>query len=215
MESTQTWVHYRHMEETRTKYLSFFATVILTSSGFLVTLLKDIEKFDPLHFSVSVSFFLLLLFLFSYFIWANIVRISFVLSAYEIIMSEIRAFMLVRGSTAFNLWNVREKVPQEVSKGIFRISSAASTIVLGICVSLLFGEAYISFLVLTRAILAPMWVGYIMGLFVVVGGILLVNAKVGLSRALKFQPPKQELSQFSLYQGEYEIDTQPFIQADA
>ena len=73
-EVTQAWIHYRHLEETRTKYLSFFATVILTSAGFLVTLLKDIDKFDPAQLVGSISVFCFLLFIFSFFIWANISR---------------------------------------------------------------------------------------------------------------------------------------------
>jgi len=136
-EITQAWQHYRHMEETRTKYLSFFATVILTSTGFFINLLKDINSFDPTQFITLASIFFFLLFIFSYFIWANITRIGFVLGAYEVIMSETRKHLLGVNSTGFQLWNIRARIPPAVSTGIFRIQSAASAIVLGVCMLLL------------------------------------------------------------------------------
>jgi hypothetical protein len=214
-EITQAWTHYRHLEETRTKYLSFFATVILTSSGFLVTLLKDIDKFDPAQFIASLSIFGFLLFIFSFFIWANISRIGFVLTAYEVITSETRKYMLGAGSTGYNLWNIRTRIPPTVSKGVFRIQSAASAIVLSVCLLLLSAEGYMSYLVLNGAVNAPLWQGYLIAAFAVVIVILGSHGFISLRQAHKYQVPPAELSHFSLYDSVPEVDAQPSVSGSA
>jgi hypothetical protein len=156
-EVSQAWTHYRHIEETRTKYLSFFATVVLGSSGFLITVLKDLKNFDPIQLVVSLSIFVLFLFLFSFFIWANIVRMGFVLSAYDQVIQEARSRTLSE-EVALNL-NIRTKIPNFVSKGIFRVQLAASSIVLGVCVLLCAGEVYLGYLAGMRLPHNPAWLG--------------------------------------------------------
>lgn len=124
-EITQAWLHFRHMEETRTKYLSFFATVILASTGFFITLTKDIKNFESARFIALVSIFCFLLIAFSYFIWANIILIGFVLREYDVIISETRKHMLGANSSGYQLWNIRARIPPTVSSGFFRIQFAA------------------------------------------------------------------------------------------
>jgi hypothetical protein len=194
-EVTQAWEHYRHMEETRTKYLSFYATVILTSAGFLVTLMKDFSAFDPGQFIASVSVFAFLLFVFSYFIWANITRIGFVLAAYEVILSETRKYMLGAESAGYHLWNVRARIPPAVSSGVFRIQSAASAIVLSVCLLLLSAEAYMSYVILSGTVRAPLWHGYVIGGFALLILALVSHGFLRLRSARKYQPPNVALSQ--------------------
>lgn len=203
-EMAQAWTHYRHMEETRTKYLAFFATVILTSGGFLVTLLKDIDKFDPVQLIASISAFCFLLFVFSFFIWANISRIGFVLASYETIMNETRKYMFGAASTGYRLWDIRAKIPPTVSKGIFRIQFAASAIVLSVCLLLFFAEAYMGYMILAGTVHAPSWLGYVILGFAAAIVVFVGHALVRIRQALMYQAPKSELSHFALYQGEYE-----------
>lgn len=213
-EITQAWTHYRHMEETRTKYLAFFATVIITSGGFLVTLLKDIDKFDPVQLVASISVFCFLLFLFSFFVWANISRIGFVLASYETILNETRKYMLGAGSAGYRLWDIRTRIPPTVSKGVFRIQSAASAIVLSVCVLLLSAEAYMSYTVFTGAVAAPTWLGCVIAGSALAIVVLVGHASVRIRQAQKYQAPKSELSHVALYQGEHEVDAQPCGQPD-
>lgn len=208
-ELSQAWTHYRHLEETRTKYLAFFATVILTSCGFLVTLLKDINKFDQVQLTASISIFCFLLFVFSFFIWANISRIGFVLASYETIMKETRKHMLGADSTGYRLWDIRTRIPPTVSNGIFSIQSAASAIVLSVCVLFFSAEVYMSYSVFTGRVSAPSWLGYAIGSFAVAITVLVGHASVRIRQAQNYQAPKSEISHFALYQGEHDLDAQP------
>jgi hypothetical protein len=204
-EATQAWTHYRHMEETRTKYLSFFATVILTSAGFLVTILKDIDKFEPVQLIASMSVFGFLLSIFSFFIWANISRVGYILTAYEVILTETRKYMLGAQSTGFSLWNIRTRIPPTVSTGVFSIQSAARQIVFIVCLLLLSAEAYLSFLVLDGRVCAPKWLGYVILLLDVGIAGLLVHGNLCLRQAQEFKTLRPELSHFMLYGAEPEV----------
>jgi hypothetical protein len=42
----QAWIHYRHLESTRTQYLGCFFTVLLASIGLSIGLLKDVKVAD-------------------------------------------------------------------------------------------------------------------------------------------------------------------------
>jgi hypothetical protein len=204
-EINQAWLHYRHLEETRTKYLSFFATVILTSTGFFISLLKDVKNFLPIQFIVLTSIFCFLLFVFSYFIWANITRIGFILSTYESIMVETRKYMLGINSTGYHLWSIRERIPPTVSCGIFRIQSAASAIVLGVCVLLLHSEIYMGYLILSDTIIAPKWLGYLIDTLAIFILAFIIHGIVSFKKAQKYKCSIPEISNFSLYDVEIEI----------
>ncbi len=182
-EMAQAWSHYRHLEETRTKYLSFFATVVLTAAGFLVTLIKDAGRFDPTHFIGATSVFCLLLFGFSFFILANIARIGFVLAAYDAIIGEARQFMLGADSPACRLWSVRERIPPLVSTGIFGIQAAAIAIVQIVCLLLAGVEGYMGWLVLSGRVNAPRWQGWIMVALVLAALLLMLAFSMRLNRA--------------------------------
>ncbi len=203
-EIAQAWSHYRHLEETRTKYLAFFATVILTSGGFLVTLLKDLDKFDQVQLIASISAFCFLLFVFSFFIWANISRIGFVLKSYETVMNETRKYMLGADSAGYRLWDIRTRIPPSVSTGIFGIQSAASDIVFSVCVMLFVAQAYMSYIVFAGKAPAPLWLAYALAGMAILIAALVVHALMRIRKAKQYQVPKIELSHFTLYQGEYE-----------
>ena len=205
-ELPQAWIHYRHLEETRTRYLSFFATVILTSAGFLVTILKDIDKFHCVQLVGSISIFCFLLFIFSFFIWANISRIGFVLAAYEVILVETRRYVLGAESTGYRLWNIRSRIPPTVSTGVFRIQLAASSIVLTVCLLLLVAEAYMSYIVLHEEVQAPSWLGYTISGLAVASLALVLYALIRIRQARKYRAPIAELSQVALFQAEHELD---------
>lgn len=213
-ELTQAWMHYRHLEETRTKYLAFFATVILTSCGFLVTLLKDIDKFESVQLIASISIFCFLLFVFSFFIWANISRIGFILASYETIMKETRKYILGADSAGYRLWDIRTRIPPTVSNGVFRIQSAASAIVLSVCILFFSAEAYMSYTVFSGRVSAPLWLGCTIASLAFVIALLVGHTSVLLRQAQKYQIPKSELSHFALYQGEYELAATSYAQPD-
>ena len=203
------------LEETRTKYLSFFATVILTSAGFVVTLMKDFGKFEPSQFIASVSIFALLLFVFSYFLWANITRIGFVLAAYEGILSETRRYMLGTGNAGLRLWDIRARIPPAVSSGVFRIQWAASAIVLSVCALLLAAETYMSFVVFSGIVVAPRWLGYVTGVFALAIVALVGHGFYRLRKARRQQVPVAEIPRLEVLKVETDADAQPFVQADA
>lgn len=208
-EITQAWSHYRHLEEMRTKYLSFFATIVLTSAGFLVTLLKDITKFESTHLIGSVSVFVFLVFLFTYFIWANISRIGYVLAAYETIMTETRRLMLGSNCSAFRLWAIRDRIPPAVSSGIFRIQLAASSMVLSVCVLLFGAEGYLAFVTVTGKVAQlPVILSALPIFFATCIAALIVHGLVRVRRAAQFQPPAMELSAFSNFEFQSGLETE-------
>lgn len=207
-EATQAWTHYRHLEETRTKYLAFFATVVLTSGGFLVTLLKDIDKFKPALLTGALALFCVLLFVFSFFIWANIVRIGFVLNAYGDIMVATRKYMLGVDSAGYRLWDIRTRIPPSVSRGAFTIQWTAGAIVRGVCLLLAMAEAGMGIAVTEGWIAAPAWLGQVVTGIAVALLAAVLYTSVRIRQAHKYQPPTPELSQLALYQGEHDIDLQ-------
>jgi hypothetical protein len=174
--------------------------------------MKDFSAFDPAQFVASVSIFTFLLFVFSYFIWATITRIGFVLAAYEVILSETRKYMLGAESAGCDLWNVRARIPPAVSSGIFRIQSAASAIVLSVCILLLSAEAYMSYVILSGTVRAPLWQGYVIGAFALLILALVTHGFLRLKQAGKYQAPITQLSHRPSQ--EIATDAQPAVQAD-
>ncbi|GGP24701.1 hypothetical protein [Silvimonas amylolytica] len=135
-EISQAWTHYRHMEEMRTKYLSFYSTVIIASAGFFVNLAKDERDIVTPHLFFPLSIFTLLLFVFSLAVWANIYRIGHIVWVYGNILQETRKSVLKETNPAYVRWQVRKHIPPSVSGGLFSIQSAASYIVSGVCLVL-------------------------------------------------------------------------------
>lgn len=137
-ELPQAWEQYRHIEETRTKYLAFFATVVVAATGFLVTLLKDALTVVDFRLTLAASITTAVVFAFSFVIWANIVRMGTVLAQYDVILETSRAAAHGSEHPLLRLWLVRARLPPEVQRGIFSVQSGGERIVLGTC-WLLFG----------------------------------------------------------------------------
>ena len=199
-ELSQAWTHYRHLEETRLKYLSFFATVILATSGFLVSLMRDFGSFKVEQFVTAASVFVLVLFMFSFFVWANVTRIGYVLAAYEHVMKETRKHMLGEGSPAYEVWNIRAHIPPEVSRGVFRIQSTARNIVMLVCVALLLAESYMACVVLARPSSYPRVQAIVMVIVCGAMFIVLLYGRLCVRSADRFSTPASSISPLKLHQ---------------
>lgn len=142
----QAWSHYRHIEETRTKYLSFFATVVLAATGFLTTVLKDASALSLVQVAM-IAVFLLLLFAFSITLWANLIRVGIVLDSYDVILERTREAVHGSASPLVKLWLVRQRFPPDVRDGtVFDPQAAACSLVYGVLVVLLIGEVFLALL---------------------------------------------------------------------
>ena len=143
-EMDQAWNHYRHLEETRTKYLNFFFTIFLASIGFALTTIKTNSNLSiDQYFGYAV--FVFVLFLFSIILLASIVRLGYVLSSYELVMKETRKYFYGHDSTVIEVWNIRKNIPSSVNRGLFSIQKSSRLLVFGVCVLLSvieFGLAY-------------------------------------------------------------------------
>jgi hypothetical protein len=184
-EVSQAWTHYRHLEETRTKYLSFFAATTLTSVGFLVTLSKDATTFDQVQLALLTSVFLFFLFMFSAFVWANVLRIGYVLAAYEDILRETRRYRLAAYPAAVTLWDIRSRLPETVRGGIFSIQQAAIYMIMSVCFFIMVAQSYLSALVLAGELQSKKWFAYPLPFWLLPAIMLvaLVYAVICISRA--------------------------------
>jgi len=159
-ETSQAWSHYRHLEETRRNYLAFHAAATLTSLGFLASVGKDIESFDAVILSAIISGFLVFLFTLSFLVWANLLRIGYVLHAYEEILTETRRFALGTDSSEFKLWNIRDRIPQVVRLGVFTIQNAASYLTLLSCCLVCIAQIWLTTVVIRGDATSMFWEPY-------------------------------------------------------
>jgi hypothetical protein len=135
-ELDQAWSHYRHLEETRTKYLNFFFTIFLASIGFILTLITGLKSSISIDLYFGFAVFILALFLFSVILLASIVRLGYVLSSYELVMSETRKYFHGIDSPVLEIWNIRKNIPESVNRGVFSIQKSSRLLVLGVCMIL-------------------------------------------------------------------------------
>ncbi|MCD0418900.1 hypothetical protein LOC51_16950 [Rubrivivax sp. JA1024] len=166
-EATQAWNHYRHLEETRRNYLAFHSATTLTSLGFLATIGKDIASLDVVVLSAVVSGFLVFLFVLSFFVWANLLRIGYVLQAYEEIMTETRRFALGSESPAFKLWNIRDRLPGVVRLKVFTVQNAANYLALLSCALVCIAQILLTTSVVRGDAYSRVWAPY-RGVFIVI-----------------------------------------------
>ena len=135
-ELDQAWSHYRHLEETRGKYLNFFFTIFLASIGFMLTLAKDFDVKVTVETYFGFAVFVFSLFLISAILLAAIVRIGYVLSSYENIMKETRKYFHGESSPVLDVWDIRKGIPSSVNKGVFSIQKSSRALVMCVCLML-------------------------------------------------------------------------------
>lgn len=132
-ELNQAWDHYRHLEETRTKFLNFFFTMFLGSVGFLITLFNQYGSENTYKFYLSLSLFVSLIFIISIIIFSTITRIGYVLKAYELIFKKTREHYYGKESGALKLWSIRKNIPKSVSKGLFSVQNSSKFLLVIFC----------------------------------------------------------------------------------
>lgn len=146
-EAAHAWNHYRHMEETRRNYLAFQMVTTLTALGFLAGFVKDASSADRFLLSVAFTLFLIFLFFFSFLIWANILRIGYILHAYSDILRKSREHTLADNDEMRALWQIRNRIPTCISGGIFAIQHSANYLTMASCIAILIAQICVSVLV--------------------------------------------------------------------
>lgn len=149
-EFKEAWLHYRHVENNRTKYLGFFFTIILTSIGFIVTILYNDGKFVSPNQPVTFGLLILVWFLnvITTFIYTAVFKVRFVLYHYEAVLKSTRT--LIYGISDYNKFTNEFDVRENIGLKRFRnkVFSFQDTAVMILAVSaLLLGIILISAIV--------------------------------------------------------------------
>jgi hypothetical protein len=139
-ELDQAWAHYRHLEETRTKYLNFFFTILLGSAAFWGTVLRR-ENLEPN--AVIFGFYVYAFFLFVVIavIYAAINKIGVTRDQYEGIMHTTHECLFRANEGAVGLYKITEKHPGMKIK-MYSVQLSAEWLSLVCCVALLGIEWY-------------------------------------------------------------------------
>ena len=121
-EIDQAWTHYRHLEEMRFKYLSLLIGLLGTSAAALIAAFQYLLK-SPITLPVGVGLPALVLFLYgvTQMLLTAIIRIGYVLAAYEDIMYHTRAHFCGLDSYAFKVWSVRERISKPMKGTLFSL----------------------------------------------------------------------------------------------
>jgi hypothetical protein len=127
-ELDQAWSHYRHLEEMRYKYLSALITLLTASAA---ALLAGIKFLLPGNGSLSnvlalgLSYFISLLFVWSALFLTAMIRIGYVLNAYEDIINTTHEHFWGHHSNAHRMWCVRDRIPQDIRGHFFSLQKNA------------------------------------------------------------------------------------------
>jgi hypothetical protein len=130
-EFSEAWAHYRHLEVSRSKYLGFFFTVILATSGFVITIFKEFSSSQEpwVYFGLlSLSWVVAVL---SFFIFTTIKKAGFVLRHYEDVMRRVRYLSYEDPVAIDALMNVREKNNPVMKMMLFSTQQTAELIPFG------------------------------------------------------------------------------------
>lgn len=129
------WTHYRHLETIRTTYIGYYVTVLLGTSGWLVTQLKDGFVHPPARgLIVGLLSFGLVLFGVAALLMMTVIRIGFVLATYEDLMISARHYFYGGfSSQAYVVWDIRKRLPEVVTRQKFRIQGAAEYLGIATC----------------------------------------------------------------------------------
>lgn len=130
-EFSEAWAHYRHLEASRSKYLGFFFTVLIATSGFVLTIFKDFgDSQEPWVYFGLISLVWIVSIL-SFFIFTTIKKSGFVLKHYEDVMKEVRHLSYDQAIHIDALMNVREKNHPVMKMALFSTQQTAEIIPLG------------------------------------------------------------------------------------
>lgn len=112
-EFKEAWSHYRHVESDRSRYLSFFFTIVLATIGFLITITKDIGSGSTLSpwFIPGIFFLFWLLNVLAWFIYAGIKKSGHVLAHYDQVMWRIRDMVYDEPQKMRQLLSIRRAHP--------------------------------------------------------------------------------------------------------
>jgi hypothetical protein len=149
-ELSQAWDHYRHIEETRTKYLGFYGAAVAAATGFLVTILKEQNAFESIRLLTAATATACMLFAFSVVVWASVVRMGAVMNTYEHILEDSRARVHCKDHTLVSLWNVRSRLPDQVKRGIFSVHAGVEGTMLLTCWLLIVFTGVLAFFALSE-----------------------------------------------------------------
>lgn len=137
------WTHYRHLEEMRYKYLSVVVTLLTASvAAFTAGVTAKGEHLFPekgpptTPIVAGMSCFLFLLFIWSGLFLTAIIRIGFVLKAYEDVMIATREHFCGFKSNAYELWDVRGRIPTPIKGKFFSLQENAVVLLFVVCVFL-------------------------------------------------------------------------------
>jgi ABC-type multidrug transport system fused ATPase/permease subunit len=123
----QTWEHYRHLENARTKYMNFFFTALFAVFGLYTALIK-IDKFEIHEFELVIGIILLYIFsAFTLYVFINITRIGWVLTGYDNVMKELRK-LLHDNEILSQKISVRDYLPRESKYKVYSIQYSAETL---------------------------------------------------------------------------------------
>ncbi len=137
-ELDQAWAHYRHLEETRTKYLNFFFTILLGSAAFWGTVLRR-ENLEPN--AVIFGFYVYAFFLFVVIavIYAAIKKIGVTRDQYEDIIHITHEYLFKGNKGAVGLYKITEKHP---GMKMYSVQRSAECLSLLCCLALVGIEWY-------------------------------------------------------------------------
>jgi hypothetical protein len=131
--------HFRHLENTRTKYMNFFFASLFAVFGLYAALIK-IDKWEIHEFELGIGLFLFYMFsVFTLYIYTNITRIGSALAVYHKVTDEVRKKLfddelLQEISTDKYLSKERSinkyriKVPEDPKIKVYSIHDSAKTL---------------------------------------------------------------------------------------
>lgn len=143
------WSHYRHTEELRFKYVSGLIALLTASFTVLLAASKYLLADKPTPQMVAgLALFILFLFGCSLVFLTGIIRIGYVLSAYEYILNRTRAHFCHPESQAHQIWQVRDRIPEPVKSPLFSLQNGAVLLTGMVCAFLGGAEIYLAVIAL-------------------------------------------------------------------
>jgi len=137
-EYSQAWEHYRHLENSRTRYMNFFFTALFAIIGLYSTLL-NLKKIEIGELQIILGIALLQIFiLFSLFIFINITRIGRVLQGYNGVKNRIREMLFEKSGVPDGI-SVHNYLGKKFKYKIFSVQTSSKTM---LALSILFTNVF-------------------------------------------------------------------------
>ncbi|NKI30586.1 hypothetical protein [Croceivirga thetidis] len=144
-EYSQAWSHYRHLENTRIRYMNFFFTALFAIIGLYSTLL-NLKKVEIGELQVILGMILLQIFiLFTLFILINVTRIGRVLKGYQGVKGNLRQLLFSQSSVP-NGVSVGEHIKGPKSSKLFSVQKSSRFMLL---LTIIFANAFSILLLFT------------------------------------------------------------------